>query len=112
MSNTIKINDIIGEYDNQSYEVVNITCGPVKNSWVISLTNGSKVIRHYQTDVIIFKDKSIVLNNGGWQSATTKKLMNSYLREYGYSIAQKNYEWLINGKPYKNGMTIKTGVKS
>ena len=65
-------------------------------------------------------DGSVMLDNGGWQTVTTKKRMNQALQEWGgarwYYVHQVKGEWLIsrydgNGVhvaigPYVNGMTL------
>jgi hypothetical protein len=34
--------------------------------------NGYIVVRYHSTDVVRFNDKEIILNSGGWRTATTK----------------------------------------
>lgn len=75
------------------------------NTYLID--NGdSRAIRLHDTDILTEHKGWITLNNGGWQSKTTKERMNTYLPD-GVYITQKNYEWFVNDKPYKNGMKVR-----
>lgn len=65
-------------------------------------------IRYHNTIVITYSyDGSIVLNNGGWTTPTTKKRINDFTNA---RIYQKDFVWYItdsNGtKPFINGMKI------
>ncbi len=57
---------------------------------------GTHVIYH-RTCVASFTSNHITLNDGGWQTYTTKDRLNQISREYGleYSIYQKNHVWYI-----------------
>ena len=53
----------------------------------------------------------IHLNNGGWYSKTTKERIHSYIKDFGYKLYQKNYQWFIeypHGEKveYFNHMTL------
>ena len=83
--------------------------------------NGEKVIRLHHTDIITFKvNGDIVLNSGGWQSATTKERMNEYLPN-GFYIYQEKSVWYLDKRGYKtkreggyifqDGITIKANGK-
>lgn len=69
-------------------------------------------VKYHNTDIITIDVSNIVkLNNGGWDSRTTKDRMNQFLRCRDIYINQKNYEWFITSKetgtiPYVNGMQI------
>jgi len=69
-----------------------------------------EAIRLHDTNIITYLDNGkIRLNNGGWETNTTKERINRYLPE-GYTLKQKNWSWLIdtpNGIiEYKNMMEI------
>jgi hypothetical protein len=71
-------------------------------------------IRYHNTDIIIVEPTNIIyLNNGGWDTPTTKDRLNQFLRCLGVHIYQKNYEWFISGEngtfPYQNGIEIHPG---
>ena len=59
----------------------------------------AKVVYH-NTAVVAFNKKKVILDSGGWKTATTKTRMNQASRQFrlGYSIFQKNYEWWVEYK--------------
>lgn len=60
--------------------------------------DGTLIIRYHQTDVVTVKpDRTIILNTGGWRTATTKKRMNQAAIQYklGYKVFQKNKNWYV-----------------
>lgn len=84
--------------------------------------NAIKALLIYYHDTAIatiFDDGRVKIDNGGWQTQTTKKRINAilYALRLPYSIVQKNYSWylldyaehtetqLIFGKPNWNGAT-------
>ena len=54
-------------------------------------------LRHHDTDIIIFQPNTIILNNGGWPSRTTKSRMNEFL--VNWMVFQKNFDWYIEHIP-------------
>ena len=65
-------------------------------------------IRYHSTIVVrIHADGSYTLDNGGWQTLTTKKRINKYTP---VQIWQEQFTWYldVDGKiiPFVNGMTI------
>jgi hypothetical protein len=64
----------------------------------IQTTNGNTVIRYHATDVVSFNAKEIVLNSGGWRTATTKTRMNQAAGQFdlGYSVFQKDFDWFVD----------------
>lgn len=68
--------------------------------------NGWQTVRYHDTDVFKYNPstKTLILNNGGWMTNTTKKRMNQAMKEYGIEgdVYQKNYEWFLrlNGQVY------------
>ena len=60
------------------------------------------VVKLYQTEVVRWNSKRIVLNNGGYVTATTKRRMNQTSNEFNleYSVYSKSGEMLVdyNGK--------------
>jgi hypothetical protein len=65
--------------------------------------NYTRVVYH-ATTVVKFNHKDIILNSGGWVTATTKLRMNQTSNQFdlGFRVYQKDYEWFIdyNGKTY------------
>lgn len=69
-------------------------------------TNGDKVIRLHQTDIMVVSPRGkITLHAGGWQTVTTRERLNRYLPA-GFSISQVKGIWYLNSTPYRDGMTI------
>lgn len=70
-------------------------------------------IRYHSTDVVMFDDKSIILNSGGWHTNTTKARMNqaSNVFDLGYQVFQKKFDWFVSfrGKTldFQSGMILK-----
>jgi hypothetical protein len=78
----------------------------------VSTINGITNVTYHNTVVVSFNAKKIILNNGGWQTATTKTRMNQSSNQFdlGYTVTQENYNWFVmyNGKkrPFENGMIL------
>lgn len=55
------------------------------------------IVRYHSTDVISWDDKEIVLNSGGYRSATTKLRMNQASNQFdlGIRVFQEDYEWYV-----------------
>jgi len=62
-------------------------------------TNMMNVIYH-DTIVVAWDDTKIILNTGGWRTATTKTRMNQASNQYqlGYNVYQKDWSWFISFK--------------
>lgn len=75
-------------------------------------------IRHHGTDILTYtrpsvtRPSAVILDNGGWYSATTKARFNWYLNEHNVSVFQLNHEWFVDLHdradpiPYRNRMSI------
>jgi len=75
------------------------------NTIRIEYKDGRKAYRLHDTDIIIEnKDKSIILNSGGWKTITTKERINRFTP---YTIFQKKGIWYINGSMFYDGITLK-----
>ena len=78
--------------------------------------DGLTVIRYHYTDIVKFDDKRIILNTGGWYTATTKTRMNQASNQFnlGYKVFQKDNAWFVSysGKygnvveDFENGIMI------
>lgn len=72
----------------------------------------TKVVYH-RTCVIKWTDKAIVLDSGGWRTATTKNRINQACNQFGLDcgVSQKNHEWFVHTSrgviPFKDGMRIR-----
>ncbi len=80
------------------------TIGKHKTRIITENNGGWTSVAYHATTVVMFNDKQIILNHGGWLTNTTKVRMNQTSWEYnlGYSVFQKNFEWFVDF----NGDTI------
>ena len=89
----------------------------VKNNTIAVLSDGTttKVIYH-RTIVVSKKARTVTLSNGGWDTISTRAVINRALEQLCLSecyLFRKKGQTLItqNGiiKPFVSGMTIKVG---
>lgn len=78
------------------------------NTLKIQTENGY-IIRLYETDIIEVNGRTLTINNGGYQTSTTKRRINQFL-PIG-RVYQKNYDWFfeVDGKEpieFENGKII------
>lgn len=78
------------------------------NTYAKILQDGSVGIMLHSTYVVkIHPDNTYTLQNGGWQTATTKDRINQYSP---VKVYQRNYNWYIrlNGReyPFIDGMVV------
>jgi len=66
------------------------------NTAVFTEEGITRVVYH-NTPVVSFNNHTIILNNGGWKTATTKTRMNQASRQFdlGYHVYQLSGEWFI-----------------
>jgi hypothetical protein len=66
--------------------------------------NGVTIIRYHKTDIIQFDDNRIVLDTGGWNTATTKSRMNQASNQFGlgYHVYQEDYSWYVDYKGFRH----------
>jgi hypothetical protein len=55
------------------------------------------IVRYHDTDVVSFNRDGILLNHGGYKTATTKRRMNQVSEAFnlGFKVYQKNFEWFV-----------------
>jgi hypothetical protein len=90
--------------------------GVISNHW-----DGERIVSvsYRGTVVVTFKNVNgyrwAELNNGGWQTLTTKNVINAALAGAGsrYTVFQRDFEWYVDAYPewesereYSNGMTL------
>jgi len=58
---------------------------------------------YHQTAVVSWNDNKIILDSGGYLTATTKKRMNevSHIYKLDFRIYQENNEWFVWRRPYE-----------
>jgi hypothetical protein len=86
------------------------------NTWVLKTEdwrNGldAVAVKYHDTNILLINSGGITtINNGGWDTSTTKDRLNQFLRCKGVYISQKNYQWYITGpmgtEKYVNGTQI------
>ena len=72
------------------------------------------IFRLYYTNIVIIRPHEVVLNSGGYRTATTKRRMNQILEDQGipYSVWQKKGYWhVVNNRSgqytgFKDGMIL------
>lgn len=75
---------------------------------VVFHDDGKMKVIYHSTAIVTWDENSIVLNTGGWRTATTKNKMNQASNQYGigFSVYQKNGNWFVDYKgqtiPYDN----------
>ena len=59
---------------------------------------GQTTVTYWDTDVVSWDHKVIILDTGGWGSATTKLRMNQASQEFGlgYRVWQKDFNWYVD----------------
>ena len=79
---------------------------------MISRVDDSIVVRYHNTDVISLTGNIVTLNNGGYETVTTKRRMNQASIQWnlGIVVYQVDYCWYVKTSrdiyPYSNGMKI------
>lgn len=68
-----------------------------KTATSIRNEEGYKIIRYHNTDVVKFNQFEIILNTGGWWTATTKNRMNQASNQFGlgFGVYQKRGVWFV-----------------
>ena len=69
-----------------------------KHATSITKHGENTAVRYWSTDVVTFDNDSVLLNNGGWYTNTTKTRMNQAANQFGIPIHvyQKNWEWYVS----------------
>lgn len=64
---------------------------------VIATFDGFTQVVYHSTPVVKFSASTIVLDSGGWQSATSKTRMNQAANQFGlgYNVFQKDWDWFV-----------------
>lgn len=75
--------------------------------------DGWTVVKYHQTDVVRFNERFIVLDSGGWQTATTKVRINQTSGQFDlkFHLWQTDFTWIVklpngNEVPFKDGLKI------
>jgi len=80
------------------------------NTRLTEYTDGLKVLTLHNTDIIKWINGKVILNSGGWRTATTKARLNEFLADSGIYIYQKAFAWYIRQKdqtiPFKDNIEL------
>ena len=75
--------------------------------------DGALSVVYHSTEIVrAYNDGRIVLDSGGWRTATTKTRMNQAANQYdlGFQVWQRNGSWYVGYQgaevPFVDGMTI------
>lgn len=68
-----------------------------KVATTVQVQDGSTRVTYHQTTVVQFSADLIVLNSGGWRTATTKSRMNQASNQFnlGYHVYQEKKVWYV-----------------
>jgi len=78
------------------------------NRRIVRITDTAIAYVLHNTSVATFDHNGdIILDNGGYFSATSKKAINEALVGTGYRVTQKNGEWSVSGVRFERFMSIK-----
>lgn len=75
--------------------------------------DGDTLVVLYETTIVRFNGKRIILNSGGHKTATTKRWMNKVAEEYQlpYQVESKNGNWIVRTTeqeyPFSDGIEIR-----
>jgi hypothetical protein len=82
----------------------------------IGSTADGIAVRYCSTDIVVFNDRTVTLNSGGWRTATTKRKMQQASNQFrlGFGIWQEDYCWYVSRYqgdkvPFEDGMTFPRG---
>ena len=68
-----------------------------RHATTVATENGWTRITYHQTVVVKFNQRTVVLNSGGWMTATTKTRMNQASNQFdlGFQVFQKDFGWFV-----------------
>ena len=78
----------------------------------IVMLQGLTSVVYHSTAVVQFDSDKIILNSGGWETATTKSRMNQTSHQYnlGFEVYQVNFTWYVDYKgetiPFADGLIL------
>jgi hypothetical protein len=80
----------------------------------IRTVDGYTEVVYHKTAVVKFNEDKIILNHGGWMTATTKTRMNQASNQFGlgFQVYSRDFNWYasFNGSdreiPFEDGIVI------
>ena len=72
----------------------------------VTVDNGRTSVQLHKTTILVFNEKTITLNTGGWYTTTTRNRMNQASNQFnlGYyaNFAGGEFSVMYNGQKYKS----------
>lgn len=70
-------------------------------------------VKYHNTNVVEFSDTEIILNSGGWHTATTKVRMNQTANKFdlGYKVFSVKGSWFVRSRDYDELIPFEDGMK-
>lgn len=83
-----------------------------KNNTKIRQEGGYTIVRLHDTDVVKFNDAEVILNSGGWLTATTRTRMNQTCNQYalGCGVSSKGGQWMVSIDETGNKVEFYDGI--
>lgn len=77
----------------------------------IATVDGVTSVTYHATTVVKWDKWGIVLDSGGWRTATTKTRMNQAANQFGleFRVYQEKGEWYVD-TPHDSGMQFSDGM--
>lgn len=80
----------------------------------ISKVGDETLVTYHSTVIVRFNEERVILNSGGWRTATTKKKMNQAAIQFDlpYGVFQRDHEWYVDNTysdishSFQDGMII------
>jgi len=94
----VYIGEFVKEKTSRKNKLAELGCISRKkianNTYELITTTGQRKVRLHKTDILTFNNGKVVLNSGGYRTATTKDRLNRYL-PCNITVYQKNYTWYV-----------------
>ncbi len=70
------------------------------NNTTVTNVKGDTIVVYHETAVVVFNDKTITLDTGGWFTKTTKTRMMQASNQFdlGFTISTKGGTWFVDFK--------------
>lgn len=83
----------------------------IRSTSVYRVDGGGIAVRYHFTNVVMLTPTSLVLNSGGYKTATTKARINEFAPD-GVSVYQKDWTWYlsINVEGQRNEWVFRDGI--
>jgi hypothetical protein len=78
----------------------------------VTTLDGETSVKYHDTVVVRFRPGQVVLNSGGWRTATTKLRMNQAANEFGlrFQVFQSKGEWFVTHELTDETLNFQDGM--